>query len=101
MTDRHKYYTPYNPYELEIQSNGVEALASSSYWTMSAFNITHVKMRQVYSCCSLYSIVLFHVDKVNQLDHSETTITPALVWLWERYRYKYLITRLSCFSTFR
>ncbi|CAF1414036.1 unnamed protein product [Rotaria sordida] len=79
LTGRHKHYSPYNPYELEIQPNGVEALASSSYWTMSAFNITHV----------------------NQLDQSETTITPALLWLWERYKYNYLISHFSCFVNFR
>ncbi|CAF3175521.1 unnamed protein product [Rotaria sp. Silwood2] len=79
LTGRHKHYSPYNPYELEIQPNGVEALASSSYWTMSAFNITHV----------------------NQLDSAETTITPALVWLWERYKYNYLISHFSCFTDFR
>ncbi|CAF4531902.1 unnamed protein product, partial [Rotaria socialis] len=72
-------YSPYNPYQLEIQPNGVEALASKSYWTMSAFYITHV----------------------NQADSSETTMTPALVWLWERYKHNYLISRFSCFSNFR
>ncbi|CAF4669138.1 unnamed protein product [Rotaria sp. Silwood1] len=79
LTDRHKHYSPYNPYELEIQPNGVEALASSSYWTMSAFNITHV----------------------NQVDPAETAITPALIWLWERYQYNYLINNFSCFTNFR
>ncbi|CAF4778288.1 unnamed protein product, partial [Rotaria socialis] len=43
LTGRHKHYSPYNPYQLEIQPNGVEALASKSYWTMSAFYITHVE----------------------------------------------------------
>ena len=42
LTDRHKHYAPYNPYKLEIQPNGIEALSSPCYWTMSAFNITHV-----------------------------------------------------------
>ncbi|CAF3406660.1 unnamed protein product [Rotaria socialis] len=79
LTGRHKHYSPYNPYQLEIQPNGVEALASKSYWTMSAFYITHV----------------------NQADSSETTMTPALVWLWERYKHNYLISRFSCFSNFR
>jgi len=46
---------------------------------MSAYNITHI----------------------NRLDQTETTITPALVWLWERYRYNCLTKQFSCFSDFR
>lgn len=46
LTDRHKHYAPYNPYKLEIQSNGIEALSSPCYWTMSAFNITHVESNE-------------------------------------------------------
>lgn len=46
LTGRHKHYAPYNPYELEIQPNGVEALSATSYWTMSAFNITHVEPKK-------------------------------------------------------
>jgi hypothetical protein len=49
LSGRHQHYTPYNPYELEIQPNGAEALSSSSYWTMSAFNITHVdKIKSIF-----------------------------------------------------
>ncbi|CAF0983043.1 unnamed protein product [Adineta steineri] len=79
LAARNKYSAPYNPYDLEIQTNEIEVISLPYFWTVSAFNITYV----------------------NTLDSSQTTITPALVWLWERYQYNYLTTQLSCFSNFR
>ena len=97
LANREKYYSPYNPYALEIQPTGVEALSAPSYWTMSAFNITHVMQPSTVHS----HFTFFQCSQVNQLDPTETTITPALVWLWERYKYNYLTTRLSSFSDFR